>query len=217
MTTCHVLVQGRANDDSLGPTGTVGLVITDPSTVILIDAGDPWNGSEIIEKLKDHNVTSGQITHIVVTHGHLDHCANLGLFPEATVIMDWDVGKKSKENPRKTEYCVIPAWPYRISDCCKIMNLSGHTASDTIAIVQDIKMKRLVVYSGDLIEDSQDLPNFEINQLKLMEDEETELLSSQEFVFGSGDFIIPGHGAPFENPERILFLFFSFWRRFMIV
>uniref|UniRef100_A0A1I7TG63 Lactamase_B domain-containing protein n=1 Tax=Caenorhabditis tropicalis TaxID=1561998 RepID=A0A1I7TG63_9PELO len=212
MAECHVIIQGRPNDDPLGATGTVGLII-DGTTVILIDAGDPWNGSEILEKLQSFPCT---VNHVVVTHGHLDHCANLGMFPNATIIMDWDIGRRSKENPKRAEYSVIPQWPFRISDNCEIMNLSGHTASDTIAIVQNCKNKIYVVYAGDLIEDSQDLTKFEDLQLELLNsEEENELLSSQEFIFGAGDIIIPGHGIQFKNSDRLLFLFFSFWRRFM--
>ncbi|CAO4368015.1 unnamed protein product [Caenorhabditis nigoni] len=111
-TACHVIIQGRPNDDPLGPTGTVGLV-QDGTSTILVDAGDPWNGSEIVEKLEEHQVASCQVTHVLVTHGHLDHCANLSMFPEATVIMDWDIGKRGKE---RAEYSVIPGWPYRISE-----------------------------------------------------------------------------------------------------
>ncbi|PIC49783.1 hypothetical protein B9Z55_008275 [Caenorhabditis nigoni] len=182
-TACHVIIQGRPNDDPLGPTGTVGL-IQDGTSTILVDAGDPWNGSEIVEKLKEHQGTPFQVTHVLVTHGHLDHCANLGMFPEATVIMDWDIGKRGKE---RAEYSVIPGWPYRLSENCEILNLSGHTASDTIAIVQE--KNRLVVYSGDLIEDAQDLQKFE-DLLPLDEDEYEDLILSQEIIFGSGDVIM---------------------------
>lgn len=112
MAECHVIIQGRPNDHELGPTGTVGLII-DTTTVTLIDAGDPWNGLEIVQKLQELHVAPSTVTHVVVTHGHLDHCANLGLFQEASVIMDWDVGRKCGG---KAKYSVIPGWPYRISD-----------------------------------------------------------------------------------------------------
>lgn len=213
MPDCHVIIQGRPNDDVLGPTGTVGLIMDYPF-IILVDAGDPWNGSEIVEKLQEFHVTPAQVTHVIITHGHLDHCANLGLFSEATVIMDRDIGRKSNENPRRAEYSTIPKWPYRISRNCEISNLSGHTASDTIVIVHDKKLKRIVVYAGDLVEDSQDLKKFEDASITNV-DEDEDLLSSQAFIFETGDVIIPGHGSPFENPNRDLFLYNCCLKSFM--
>uniref|UniRef100_A0A8R1EBI1 Lactamase_B domain-containing protein n=1 Tax=Caenorhabditis japonica TaxID=281687 RepID=A0A8R1EBI1_CAEJA len=107
--TVLILIQGRPNDDPLGATGTVGLCI-DKDTVVLIDAGDPWNGNEIIERLK---FVEREVTHVVITHGHLDHCANMGLFPEAVQIMDHDVAVK---RGKSIEYSTISKWPYRISE-----------------------------------------------------------------------------------------------------
>ncbi|EGT52722.1 hypothetical protein CAEBREN_08937 [Caenorhabditis brenneri] len=204
MADCHVVIQGRPNDDLLGATGTVGLIF-DGRSIILVDAGDPWNGAEILQELQNFNAIPSQITHVVITHGHLDHCANLGLFPNATIIMDWDIGRKSKENSRKVEYSVISNWPFKITENCEIKNLTGHTASDTVAIVQDKKNKKLVIYSGDLIEDSQDLPKFENSQLQLLSEEcGDDLLLSQEFIFGSADMTEPGPSGCSSQPPAQL-------------
>lgn len=98
------------------------------------------------------------------------------------------------------------------------MKLSGHTASDTIVICRE--PQRFVVFSGDLVEDERDFHKFQLMQLQLIDGfdnpEDEELMLSQEYIFSSGDLIVPGHGPPFSNRFRSCFLFFSFWRRFMI-
>ncbi|CAI2347289.1 unnamed protein product [Caenorhabditis sp. 36 PRJEB53466] len=102
----------------------------------------------ILEKL-DYFAVRDRITHVIVTHGHLDHCANLGLFPNAMHIMDSDISIRCNG---KNEYSVVPHWPFGISENVEIMKLSGHTASDTIVIARD-QFKKTVVFSGDLMEE----------------------------------------------------------------
>lgn len=117
MASTDVVIPGRPNDHVLGPTGTVGVCAErNNEVVVLVDAGDPWNGKELLERL-EHLKVKNCVTHVVITHGHLDHCANMGLFPAATHIMDSDIGVKHK---KACEYNVVSHWPFRISDSIEV-------------------------------------------------------------------------------------------------
>lgn len=41
--------------------------------------------------LSDHGLHYSDITHVVCSHGHSDHVGNLGLFPDALLIVSYDI------------------------------------------------------------------------------------------------------------------------------
>lgn len=64
---------------------TVSLV-RDNSVVIVVDPGVLENQQILINKLEEHGLSVNDVTHIFVTHSHLDHYRNIGMFPEAKVV-----------------------------------------------------------------------------------------------------------------------------------
>ncbi|NWS25895.1 MBLC1 protein, partial [Polioptila caerulea] len=60
--------------------GSVTLVWGGPLTV-LVDTGGPWLRPHLPGLLRAQGVSPGDVTHVVVTHGHSDHVGNLNLFP----------------------------------------------------------------------------------------------------------------------------------------
>ncbi|NXQ29328.1 MBLC1 protein, partial [Alaudala cheleensis] len=60
--------------------GTVTLLRGGPLTV-LVDTGGPWLRPHLPGLLAARGVTPGDVTHVIVTHGHSDHAGNLNLFP----------------------------------------------------------------------------------------------------------------------------------------
>lgn len=61
----------------------------DPQThaaqVMLIDTGSDPAGTALLSALADAHLTARDVSHILLTHGHQDHTAALGLFPQAAV------------------------------------------------------------------------------------------------------------------------------------
>uniref|UniRef100_A0A914X4K9 Metallo-beta-lactamase domain-containing protein n=1 Tax=Plectus sambesii TaxID=2011161 RepID=A0A914X4K9_9BILA len=70
--------------------GSVSLIKSGPNK-IMVDCGDPWNDAELIYALQTENCKPEDVTHLIVTHGHSDHCGNLALFKNAAIIMDEDL------------------------------------------------------------------------------------------------------------------------------
>ncbi|NWW83487.1 MBLC1 protein, partial [Climacteris rufus] len=67
-------------DGSSRADASVTLVAGGPLTV-LVDTGGPWMAQKLPKMLEAHGVTPGDVTHVVVTHGHSDHVGNINLFP----------------------------------------------------------------------------------------------------------------------------------------
>ncbi|NXU19423.1 MBLC1 protein, partial [Pardalotus punctatus] len=79
-------------DGSAHADGSVTLVSGGPLTV-LVDTGGPWLRARLPELLAEHGVTPEAVTHVVVTHGHSDHAGNVNLFPQATLLVGFDLSK----------------------------------------------------------------------------------------------------------------------------
>jgi len=43
--------------------------------------------------LSDQGLRCSDITHVVCSHGHSDHVGNLGLFPDALLIVSYDISR----------------------------------------------------------------------------------------------------------------------------
>lgn len=60
---------------------------------ILVDAGYPADSDRLIEELRRAGLTPSHITHIILTHGHIDHIGNLvragrAFYPNALLLLD---------------------------------------------------------------------------------------------------------------------------------
>ncbi|CAI5441477.1 unnamed protein product [Caenorhabditis angaria] len=175
----QVLIVGRGSESPLGITGTVTLVQIDGLNV-LIDVGDPWNGQEIRDGLLKYSLNCDDITHVVITHGHLDHCANLSFFKNAKILMDSDIAIKVNG---QIEYSSVENWPYELSKNIQIHKLSGHTHSDLLVEVIR-KDQKIVMICGDLIESETSKGiEYAVDPEKLAE--------SQSFIFSRANFIVP--------------------------
>lgn len=66
--------------------GYVSAVVLDaePGKVALVDAGNDLDGAAILAELGRRGLGPGDVTAILLTHGHPDHVAACALFPSAT-------------------------------------------------------------------------------------------------------------------------------------
>lgn len=59
--------------ETVKPTVSNVYLVRGEAGSVLVDAGDPGNGEKILEKLAKAGVGAGEISLILLTHGHVDH------------------------------------------------------------------------------------------------------------------------------------------------
>ncbi|GMR31557.1 hypothetical protein PMAYCL1PPCAC_01752, partial [Pristionchus mayeri] len=180
-------------------TGTVSLVRTPEAHVILVDCGDPWNGEELKGRLAEKGFAPDQVTDVVITHGHIDHCGNANLFKNARFFMDGDWARDGLYGQRENVHSISPS--------VRIVKRVGHTSCDLILVVDGCQRggttvvagsvkywkRRPRFLSGDLFEDENDEEKWRGNSQYSEEHEE-----SREYVRKLADWIVPGHGDIFQ-------------------
>jgi glyoxylase-like metal-dependent hydrolase (beta-lactamase superfamily II) len=87
MATVDVLIPGHVKDTPAGKSvhPSVSLV-RDRELVIVVDPGILDDPALLLDALGEHDLTVRDVTHVFVTHHHLDHTRHVGMFPTATVI-----------------------------------------------------------------------------------------------------------------------------------
>ena len=87
MATVEVLIAGHVEDTPAGQSvhPTVSLV-RDEDLVIVVDPGMLSDPALLTDALAEHGVVAADVTHVFVTHHHLDHTRNVGMFPTARVV-----------------------------------------------------------------------------------------------------------------------------------
>lgn len=135
---------------------------------ILIDASTIENSEELVENLKELNISPEDINSIILTHSHWDHTGNLNLFPNAKIYSATNF-KEMKEKFLDFKFYKTP----------------GHTR-DSICILYEN-----VLFSGDTIFDKN---HTYIGRTDLPESNEEDMQKSLEFLKTLNyEMICPGH------------------------
>ncbi|GMT04975.1 hypothetical protein PENTCL1PPCAC_27149, partial [Pristionchus entomophagus] len=195
--TVDILIKGYV--DGRRATGTVTLVNMMEHGLILVDAGDPWNGDELREKLKERGYTPDQVDVVVITHGHIDHCGNVSMFKKARFFMDGDCATKGVRGGEYEQSKFIEEDMHYLTPLVWIERRVGHTASDLIVVVGHSDRGGITVVAGDLFEDENDEEKWKENS-QYPEEQET----SREYVRQKADWIVPGHGDIFKVNKGVL-------------
>jgi glyoxylase-like metal-dependent hydrolase (beta-lactamase superfamily II) len=156
---------------------------------ILVDTGGPWDREVLLAALESEGLAPGEIDHVVCTHGHSDHVGNIGLFPDATLIVSQDISL----GDLYTEHPFASGEPYRIDDAVEVIATPGHTSQDVSVVVRT--PEGVWVIAGDLFECREDLA--EARLWREGSEDPGRQAESRALVLGIADFIVPGHGGPF--------------------
>ncbi|VDN60029.1 unnamed protein product [Dracunculus medinensis] len=173
-----------ADSSSINASGSVTLISNETSK-ILVDCGSPWNGNELAKALNSRSLRCSDITDVVITHGHIDHCGNLSMFPRATIYMDND---QAEPNALYTNF----EDNHLIADGVKILRTPGHTDHDLSVIVLNSN-EEITVVAGDIFEDDK-ADDWQRNSRYPSRQQE-----SRFRILQVANWIIPGHGKIFKN------------------
>lgn len=176
----------------LGPTqqradGTITLV-KGPKNII-VDTGGPWNKRKIPQLLKVEGLSVKDIEFVICTHGHSDHTGNNNLFPNATLLLGYDVCKGDVY----TFHDLSAGQQFKIDDDVYVIATPGHSTDDTSVIVHT--NQGIYAITGDLFECAEDLENDSLWRSFSSNPEEHE--RNRRKILELANFIVPGHGDMF--------------------
>jgi len=188
-----VLIQGCTNADSIAVTGeektqpTITLV-KDDDFIIVVDPGVLSDQKVLIDALRNENLTVSDINLVCITHSHVDHYRNIGMFPKAKVLEYFGLWDKN----------TVEDWKMQFSTNIQVIKTPGHdytgislivnTVNGVVAICGDVFWKEN--FPRDASEDA-----YALDPVKLEE--------SREAIRERADWIIPGHAGMYKNDRGI--------------
>jgi glyoxylase-like metal-dependent hydrolase (beta-lactamase superfamily II) len=189
-----VLVEGYTNADLVGETGaekscpTITL-IKDGDIVMVVDPGVLENQNILIDALAREGLGVKDVDVVCITHSHIDHYRNVGMFPDAKVLEFFGVWEKN----------TVSEWTERFSSNIQIVATPGHNDTDITLFVTT--EEGVVAICGDVFwrEDYPTDPRDDMFASK-----PDQLKQSRKEVLKIADWIIPGHGPMFRAKPAVL-------------
>ena len=188
MATVDVLIAGHveateSGDSSVHP--TVSLV-RDGDLVIVVDPGILSDPGLLTDALAARGLTAHDVTHVFVTHHHLDHTRNVGMFPTARVVDVDSVYDGSLWLSHDGD-------GHHLSDDIAVIETPGH-AQECAALVVGTDDGTVVLTHAWWFADMTPV------QDPLAWDQAA-LERSRERILGLADIVVPGHGPAFRPPK----------------
>lgn len=160
---------------------------------IIIDTRTPWDGDSLFTALQQQNIKPEDINYVISTHSHSDHIGCNYLFQNALHI----VGKTCiSRNDLYYDYDFKDN--HVIDEYVKLITTPGHTSECITVLVQT--QEGLIAIVGDLFEKKQDMDDEEL--WKCCSDFPEIQEESRRKILEIADFIVPGHGPMFKNPNK---------------
>ncbi len=185
MAEVKVLIEGYTNADAKNTNGeektcpTISL-IKDEGIVMVVDPGVLESQQILINKLEEHGLSADDVNFVCITHSHIDHYRNIGMFPDAKTLEYFGLWEKNTSND----------WQEDLTENIRILKTPGH---DYTSITLLVKTENgVVAVCGDVFwkENYPLLDPYAQNQKKLEE--------SRKLVLRLTDWIIPGHGPMYK-------------------
>jgi glyoxylase-like metal-dependent hydrolase (beta-lactamase superfamily II) len=148
MAEVKILIEGWTNADSLkageeeNDACTTSL-IKDGNIVAVVDPGIADDRKVFEDALEKEGLRLSDVTHVFLTHSHIDHYRNVGIFPAKLPVVEyWGIWTGSK----------VSDWEANFSNNIRIIKTPGHnrdgltflvkTEKGTVAICGDVFWKK---------------------------------------------------------------------------
>lgn len=182
--TVKVLIEGflhRGGEEGAG--STISLVL-DGDIVMVVDPGFVKDKQMIIDALEAENLSPDDVTIVCITHSHIDHYANMGMFPKAAVLEYYGIWSNDGR---------MVNWKGQLTENIQIVKTPGH---DETGITLFVKTSDgIVAICGDVFwkENYPEVDYYATNIKKLD--------SSRKLVADMSHWIIPGHGSMYKTHQ----------------
>lgn len=185
MAKVKILIEGYTSAGSAAEGGeektcpTITLV-KDKDIVMVIDPGVLEDQKILVDKLKEEGLEIDDVNIVCITHSHLDHYRNIGMFPKAKTLEYYGLWKGQ----------TVEGWQEQFTDDIRIIKTPGHSYDSITLLVKT--EKGTVAICGDVFWKE----NFPEDDPYASDKEELE--KSRKKVLEMANFIIPGHGGMFK-------------------
>lgn len=182
--TVTILHEGYDRFPKVGSTVTLiragdALIVTDPGMVEYRDL--------ILNALAENGASPEQITHVFVTHQHMDHTANVGMFPNAQIIDALGVYTDNHWKEYDPDgYVVAPG--------VTVMATPGHTNEDASLLVETADGTYAITHAWWH-------DNF-TPKIDPFAEDAAALTISRARLIEAADWIIPSHGGAVRSPKE---------------
>ena len=146
MAEVKVLIEGYTTadteedgDEKTCPTITL---VKDKDIVMVVDPGVLETQQMLVDALKKEELTVDDVNIVCLTHSHIDHYRNIGMFPNAKTLEFYGLWDKN----------TVDDWDEQFTDDIKIIKTPGHdstgitllvkTTNGTVAICGDVFWKK---------------------------------------------------------------------------
>lgn len=184
MAQVKVLVEGYYELEEGGveqARATVSLV-RERNLIMVVDPGFVKDRRLIIEALAKEGLSLEDVNIVCITHSHIDHYANIGMFPKAKILEYFGVWDQTGH---------VHEWQTRFTDDIQIIKTPGH---DKTCITLFVKTDNgVVAICGDVFwkENYPEVDVYASNPKQLQE--------SRQLVREMAHWIIPGHAKMHET------------------
>ena len=179
---------------------------------LLFDTGHYGDRYLLLEALENLKIAPQAVTYVVLSHLHYDHCLNLRLFPQATLVLaskelryarevmanqriDYSIPEILESLLQNREIHVFSS-ELELGPGIKVFETPGHTPG---SIALQIKRTRDIVLCGDAIKNAWE---FVLGEADMVYGSPLEARKSIQRIRNMGEVLIPGHDRPFRQKER---------------
>lgn len=180
MAEVKVLIPGYTNEDSKEESeeektcATITLV-KDKNIVMVVDPGVLESQKMLIDALEKEGLNINDVNIVCLTHSHIDHYRNIGMFPEAKTLEFYGLWYKN----------MVDDWEEQFTEDIKIIKTPGHNKTSITLLVKTDK--GTVAICGDVFW-KENLP-----EKDEYADEPEKLKESRKKLIELADYIVPGH------------------------
>lgn len=185
---------------------TVSLISSDVK--ILFDTGHYSDRQNLLAELKRRHVEAQSIDQIVLSHLHFDHCLNIDLFQEATLVLSKrELDYASSKMPEERGDFSIPKpiiglvhnrkmieanEGVKLAEGVKVVETPGHTPGSISLLVEGEGRRTILV--GDAVKNAWE---FNRGEPEITFGESKDARESIKKIKAMGDVIVPGHDRRF--------------------
>ena len=185
MAEVKILIEGYTTADSVALGGeekscsTITLV-RDRDIIMVVAPGVLENQKMLVDKLSEEGLSIDDVNVVCITHSHIDHYRNIGMFPEA----------KSLEYGGLWDGNIAKEWKEQFTENIQIIKTLGHNYDSITLLVKT--NDGIVAICGDVFWKE----NFPKDDPCASDKEK--LKESRKKVLEVADYIIPGRGKMFK-------------------